>query len=412
MKIVQTFIILLFIPTAFFAQKITEKKESKYRRSSLCTSMIVETNRKYSDVIQRVFLNSPIPDKFNDHRVTPFTIKDGIKNKLQKRSEKIIIQKENIGKYLSNNDIAKQMVAKWFNRAADGSFNMELIAHRGAYDASAMDIELAKSTKRDLTLVADAGEELIKNTFIVVNDFDYVNKEEVSKKARKGLSIINQVALVTGSNINDETTILDTTLKTFGKGYVIRTTSYLYRLAWNDSIAAVFYNDYWMDKNNLDENRKKAFDNSNIFKLEFVGSEVAWADLQSTIFTQKSEEELIAMSTVRAVDAVIAKLQRKYEVFRTKTPLYNTNPLSARIGMKEGLEKGDRFKVLEQVMDNKGRTKYKRRGIIKVDSKHIWDNRYEAGKETNKSNKASNFGFTRFKGSGKFYSGMLIRQIN
>ncbi len=410
MKILNTLIVLLFIPLLSVGQKIESSNDVIYRRSSLYPFMIVETNRQYSDVIQRVFLSSPVPDKFNNHIVNEQTIRNGIAPELTKRSDKIISQSENISNYLAENDVAKKIVAKWFNRKSDGSFDMDLVAHRGSYNATDMDIALAKSSKRGMALLADAGEELINNTFIIVNDFDYVNKEEVAKKVNAGLGLLRDVAQLADVDVKTET--LESAVKTFGKGYVVRTTSYLYRLVWNDSVAAVFYNDYWMDKNNIDNSRKVAFDNSDIFKMELIGWEVAWADLQSTIYTKKTDQELIAVATVRAIDAVIAKLQRKYEVFRTKTPLYSVDPLAAKIGMKEGLEKGDRFEVLEQVMDKHGRTKYKRRGVIKVDKKHIWDNRFEAGENGDEANEASKLGFTKFKGSGKFYSGMLIRQIN
>ncbi len=408
MKHLKVFIILAFIPLLAWGQDI------KYRRSSLCPFMIVETGREYSDVIQKTFVNSPIPDKFNDHKLDQFTINNGIVNKIQSRNKKTLIQSSNITNYLETNNIAKKIVAKWFNRDIDGSFNMELVAHRGLYDASELDKELAEASKRKLVKLADAGEELIKNTFVIVNDFDYVNKEKVAKKTNNFIDFLLDIAeafgFSVGRDIKNAATYTKKGLKTFGKGYFIRTTSYLYRLVWDEEVAAIFYNDYWMDKNNIDENKKRAFDNSNIFKLEYIGYETAFADLQSTVFTSKSDEELIAVATMRAADKAIVKLQKKYEVFRTKTPLYSVNPLSARIGMKEGLKKGDRFEVLERVMNNQGKTMFEKRGTIKVDKNHIWDNRYEAGKGGDEYNYKSTLGFTKFKGSGNFYPGMLIRQ--
>jgi hypothetical protein len=34
-------------------------------------------------------------------------------------------------------------------------------------------------------MLADAGEELIGNTFVVINDFKYVSKEEIANKTKK-----------------------------------------------------------------------------------------------------------------------------------------------------------------------------------------------------------------------------------
>jgi hypothetical protein len=194
------------------------------------------------------------------------------------------------------------------------------------------------------------------------------------------------------------------------KGYVIQTTSYLYRLNWNDSVAAVFYQNMWIDDNSFDAKKKAEFDTTNLFQLELIGTEKAWADVQSSIFSNKSDDELVRVATVNAIDAVIAKLQKKYDVFKTKTPLYTTEPLTAKIGLKESLEKGDKFEVLEREQDPEtGRTKYVRKGVIKVDGSQIWDNRYMAGVVTPADSAIDR---TLFKGnSSKFSEGMLLRQI-
>jgi hypothetical protein len=385
--------------------------EAIYRRSSLYTMMVNEPNRQYAEEIAKTFFGSPLPEKFNDHNLLNRVIESGISEGSHNRDENIKMQQENISNFLQANQIARDLVAKWFNRAENGAFNMELVADRGSYNASEMDVKLANSSERGLALLADAGEELINNTFIVINDFDYLSKEEVANKAKAGLSFIKDVASLVDVEVNNEK--VDASLTFAGKGYVVRTTSYLFQLDWNDSVAAVFYNDYWMDENSVNKIRKLSFDNSDIFKMKFIGYEVAWADLQATVFTTKTEEELIAIATVRAIDHVIAKLQRKFEVFRTKTPLYNNEPLAAKIGLKEGLEKGDRFEVLEQVLDKKGRTSYKRRGVIKVDKDRIWDNRFMATEEHQLTdNQISDENYSVFKGDSNYYIGWLIRQIN
>ena len=406
------FILIVLVPLPVLGQN--DQTDAIYRRSSLYTMMIDESSIKYADEIAKTFNGTPIPDKFNDHNLTERVIPNGIPAGMLKREEKIALQEQNITNYLETNYVARQIVAKWFDRKSNGCFNMDLIVDRGKYNATEMDVQFALSTERGLALLGDAGEELIHNTFIVVNDFDFVSKEEVAETGKKGLSLIKDVANKLDIEVNNKKLeMADVTLTTVGKGYVVRTTSYLYQIDWNDSVAAVFYNDYWMDKNSVNKARKVAFDNSDIFKLKYIGYEVAWADLQATVFTKKTEEELVDIATVRAIDHVIAKLQRKYEIFRTKTPLYSNDPLSAKIGLKEGLEKGDKFEVLEQVMDRKGKTSYKRRGIVRVDKDHIWDNRFMAEEEHQLTdNLIPTEDYTIFKGDSKYYAGWLIRQIN
>lgn len=373
-----------------------------YRRSSLFTLMVTDQDRDHAKAIEEAFKSAELPEKFNNHNMSVRSLAKNYDESLSKDELKEA-RKVSISEFFSVNKIAKQIVAKWFNRSSKGGFDMDLISERGSYNATELDVKIAKNSERGLALLADAGEELIKNTFIVVNDFKYVSKEEVAGVAKEGLGF---AANLLGDKALD---LSEKALDVAGKGYVIKTTSNLYRLVWDEETAATFYNDYWIDDAHIDEAKRKAFDESNIFKVELVGTEVAWADLQSSSLANRSEEDLVGQATVKAVDAVIAKLQRKYEVFRTKTPLLSGDPLSAKIGLKEGLESGDKYEVLEQTIDKNGKTFYKRKGVIKVNKKQIWDNRFLAG-EHEASTEVKEY--TLFKGGKNYYSGMLIRQIN
>ena len=393
--------------TVIFTSYCQEKPtDIVYRRSSLFTLMVTDENRKHSDVIEEAFITAALPDKFNDHTIDGRTIPKIYDESLSKEEIKVA-QLDAIEGHFTTEAVAKAVIAKWFNRAEDGAFNMDLISERGSYNATDLDVKIAQNTERGLAMLADAGEELINTTFVVVNDFKYISKEEVADKAKKGIGMASKFAKKSGLG----SSLVKKTLDVAGKGYVIKTTSHLFKLVWNEETAAIFYNDYWIDSSDIDAAKKQAFDDSDIFKLELVGTEVAWADLQSTTYTQKSEEELVAIATVKAVDAVIAKLQRKYEVFRTKTPLISGDPLSAKIGLKEGLEPGDKYEVLEQTIDENGKTSYERQGVIKVDKKQIWDNKFMAGEEREQSGEVVKE-YTEFKGGKNYYSGMLIRQIN
>ena len=317
------------------------------------------------------------------------------------------------------------MVAKWFNRSEDGSFDMDLIGDRGSYDASDMATRIASSSARGLASLSDAGEELISNTFVVVSKLKFVSNEVTATAIR--ISAYIAADQIPNQYISAAARVAaDVAYATTHEGYTVWTTSYLYKLSWNDSIAAVFYNDLWVDKSRPDSARASQFFNSDIFGMEFVGSEkssslVAFAG-------NRNASQVIEVATVRTIDNVYAKLQKKFDIFKTKTPLYTGYPITAKIGLKEGLQSGDRYEVLEQVQDAEGRTKYVRKGIVKVNGKSIWDNRFVAGEETvavadsvadttgestpNKSTKQKPLlDRTYFKGGKNFYSGMLIRQI-
>ena len=375
----------------------------KYRRSSLYTLMVDDQSREHYSTIKDAFGNTELSEKFNNHNIGPYLI-PGVGGEKD--------QTQQIEDYLNANGVAKSLLSKWFNRDENGAFNMDLVAERGQYDATDLNVKVAMESKRGRALLQDAGEELIGNTFVIVYDYKYTNKEEQAEKRGGFLNAVSTVASFVpgGEDVASVATLGKAASDVVGKGCFVRTTTYLYQLVWDEETANKFYTDFWIDESNLDENKKEKFESTDFFKLKYVGSEVSRNNLQSTIFTSKTNEELIEIATIRAVDKNISKLQRTFENFRVKTPLLSGDPIKAKIGLKEGLEKGDKFEVLEQVLDDDGKTSYKRVGTIRVDKNHIWDNTFMAEEAKNAQETED---YTLFKGnSNKYASGMLIRQLN
>ena len=397
MKKILYSILFFNVITISFAQDSKSEFEVKYRRSSLYSVMVDQPTLPYAAEIKKNFENSPIPDKFNNHNLSKRIYDLG--ELPTDGSDSPILSA-----------IARDIVAKWFNRSSKGGFNMNLIKERGFYDASALDVVKAQASKRGLDLLADAGEELIGKTFVLINEFKYTDKAEVAEKTSGWLNAIGTIADYAGaSNVSTATTLTSTGATVAGKGYIVKTNAHLYQLVWDEETAAIFYNDYWADDKTITPAKKKAFDESTIFKLKYIGTDTSWSDIQSTVFTSKSDEQLIERATVKAIDRVIVKLQKNHDQFKTKTPLYTVDPLTAKVGLKEGITNKSTFDVLEQVEDENGKTQYVKVGVVKVDSKYpIWDNTYGAQEE----NPNSTVDRTYFKKvSGKeFFPGMLLVQ--
>lgn len=359
--------------------------------------MIDKPDLPYASEIKKNFENSPIPDKFNNHNLT-------------KRIYDLGDLPTDGSDSPALSAIARDIVAKWFNRSNKGGFNMNLIKERGFYDASALDVVKAKASKRGLDMLADAGEELIGKTFVLINEFKYTDKAEVAEKASGWLSAIGTIADYAGmSDVSTVTTLTSTGAAVAGKGYIVKSDAHLYQLVWDEETAAIFYNEYWADDKTITSAKKKAFDQSTIFKLKYIGTDTSWSDIQSTVFTSKTDEQLIERATVKAVDRVIVKLQKNHDQFKTKTPLLTVEPLTAKIGLKEGVSKKSSFDVLEQVEDENGKTQYVKVGVVKVDKKHpIWDNTYGA-EEDNMNSTVDRTYFKKVSGK-EFFPGMLLVQ--
>lgn len=401
--------------------KADNKAETvKYRRSSLHTMIIEDAKLPKIDIILNTFNNAPFPDKYNDHTVAEKSF-----NLANYMAEPVINEKGKeekadkdlspaINKYFADKKVANQLIAKWFSRKDNGAFDMSLIEERGLYDASAQDIAVASSTARGDAMLADAGEELIPNTFVVVNYSKFVSNETAALAVK---TTAYAIAADKGAFKEALEKAADIVYEKTRHGYSVWTTAYLYQINWNDSTSAVFYQDYWMDDSKIDPAKKEAFDNSTLFNLQLLGYEKASILISGLGKNADSEASIIKNATLKSIDAVYAKLQRKFEKFRTKTPLVSIDPLAAKIGMKEGLEKGDKYEVLEQSTDAEGKISYKRKGVITVEKGKIMDNRYAAGEEPldeegNPIAPENTLEFTTFKGGKGYYPGMLIRQIN
>lgn len=408
MKRIAFFLILLF-PVL-----ILQAQEMKYRRSSMYSILIRHPEKEFGKDIDTVFRQMPLPDKFDNHNLKVRSINAGVFEKNNHTEEENTCNM--IETFVAKNDIAKRLVAHWFNRKSgrgkDGTFDMNLIIERGLYDASYFDVQLAEMSIRGQSMLADAGEELIGNTYVLFNDIKYVDKEEESGLAAAGLLIVGSIA-------SQFTGGLASTIISYGTdaivgitdkiaGFRVVITSYLYRLNWDEKTANTFYTEYYMSSPNPE--RKAAFEAlDGLFSLTYLGCQKSVSE-KAGLEGVHNKNDMIRKVCTRAIDKNVALLQKSYEEFRVKTPLFSTEPLTAKIGLKEDISPDSRFEVLE-IVEKDGRTEYKRVGVIKPIKGRIWDNRFMA--EFEDENKGTDLTATEFEvvnGTG-FYPGMLIREI-
>lgn len=378
-----------------------------YRRSSVYSIMINHTDQQFASEIKEAFLQIPVPDKFNDHNLSVKVLN------MDKKLSSASSEKENplITEFLEKNKVASRLVGRWFNRDFfTGQCDMELVKERGLYNASEFDKQLASRSARGMAMLQDAGEELIGNTFVLVNDIRYVDKNKGAKAVGGFLKVLGSVAAAyTGSNIDDLTDNIGDIVETI-KGFKVKINTFLYKLEWSNEQASLFYQEQYAAK--PDNAKKMNFESARgTYKLKYVGKVESSGG--TTSFLGINEDEPIVMvrkACQRAIDENVVDLQRNYEEFRTKSPLVSVEPLTAYVGMKEGVSTKSRFEVLEVVEMENGSRKYNRVGVIEPIENLIWDNRFMAVEE---GAPGATLGFTTFrKVSGKdFVKGMLIREM-
>lgn len=381
----------------------------KYHRSSLYSIMLKHPEKEYCNEIIEAFKAIPIPDKYNNHdlkiKVMPAPVL-----KAMTMDEIEGGYKDAILSLLNRNKVGGRLVEKWFDRdKTTGAFDMDLVAQRGYYDASIIDINLARLSARGKALLEDAGEELLNHTYVLVNDVRYGDKETIKTFVGGGILAANLFSLISGVDISN-------TAEQIGglagdiTGFKVIVTSYLFRLDWNDEVANNFYNNLWVDKSAPDLVRQQQWTGAlGSFKLKYIGNASVFSG-KTALGGVNSERDMFLKVCTRAVDKSISELQKNFDEFKVFTPLISVEPLRAYIGLKEGVDENSRYEVLEKSVDDMGRIKYKRVGEIKPEKGMIWDNRFMA--EFDKE-EGYDLQYTTFKKiSGKnFYQGMLIREI-
>lgn len=399
-KFLIVFMSLILISNGLTAQ---DDAANKYMRSSLYSVLLVDNTTKMSTEIINSFLALPVPDKFNDHNLS---LRYVITSKKEQKNRKL---EDQVSEFITKNQIPKRMVSKWFNRdKQDGSFNLNTIMERGNYNASMADINQALTTVRGLSMLSDAGEQLIGHSFVIVNNITYVDKEQ---NAQIASAIFSALASAFGGIAGATASLAQSISETIA-GFNVKVNTYLYRLEWNDEMASTFYSQYYYDKSNVDLSKKEAYENErNLFKLKYVGSVTTNSD-KTVMRGMHNPDDVFRKVLARAIDKNIVALQKNFDEFKVVVPIYKVqdNNVMVQVGLKEGVSVNSRYEVMETVEDANGKITYVRKGIIKPVERKIWDNRYMAVEEAAANANLSYTTFEVVSGSG-FYPGMLVREI-
>ena len=435
-----TILFLTLVSTIMFAQNT--ENETKYRRSSLSMVLIESENFPNKDAVMGSWNNYPFPDKYNQHNIDLKNInletiklsdkelvdagflKDTLKTEIEllKASVKpvrylnnektlaVVLPSEletyklKIDKLIKESKLANKLVSSWFIK--NDKFDLTLIGERGSYDASQFDANNAKGNAKGEAILKDAGYELINNTFLTFTKLKFIENEPAARIIRDAAKVATAKELAGKPQflIDKAMQGLDIVYEKTKEGYSLWSNTWLYKLNWDETSL----NNLWDIWDNLDELKS-----SDKFKIEFVNFQSNMSLVTFKLGETRSQEQIIDLSLVRNVDKAFAKLQKENDVFKPKVPILSNKPVTAQIGMKEGLEGGEKFEVLQYELDPKtGLSYYKKIGTVKVDKKQVWDNRYNAGQkpENEQLDKEGNpINSTSFKGKAPF--GALLKQI-
>jgi hypothetical protein len=271
-KLISTVLTLGCLIAAFqtFAQETSQ--DFKYRRSSLSMIMIESESFPNKDAVMSSWKNYPFPDKYNKHNIDlkSFSIDamqlsekelrnagfltDTLKNAFEilkavgslkpvkylneEQTIAVVMPTEKqeyqlkIDKIIRDNKLANKLVASWFNRNSDGELDMSLIQERGFYNATEMEASIAQGQVKGLASLGDAGEELIRNTFVTFTKLNFMANEPVAAAVRDAAkqSILESMAGSPQILVDKALSGADKVYEKTKEGYLLLSKTWLYRL--------------------------------------------------------------------------------------------------------------------------------------------------------------------------------------
>lgn len=429
------------------AQEITST--TGYHRSSLFVMPVVHAQDSFAAEILYAAENLPFPNRYNDARLGAKATVIRLDDHSNYKAVKDTSRHKMFDELLANDQIAKAMVKYWFNFDEQKGFNTDRLTKEGMYDASELKKELAQGTINGVVNLADAGDELIGKTFVLVNDISYINHAERAAYASavcdaiadvgKGMQSVGQEL----SNTNTGLGILDAAFGLVGaasslagaftelagdltkatnelldiKGFAVCEATYLYQLDWSEEAQNTFYSKYYTEE--FDQAKIEAFlADKETFRLKYVGMMPTTTNNATAFnagsYSKKDQSEQIFITCTRTMDDAINTLQARFPEFRVYTPISDivtnakgkTTGVRADIGMKEGVTVKKKYVIREMVLKN-GKTQYKDVTNVKA-AAPIWDNRFAASvDETDTEAQALNG--TVFKtNKANLYKGLLL----
>lgn len=407
-------LILFIFSTLIFAQ---EKKD--YVRSSLHMHLVDDFSFENGDKVLMSYKKFEFPQNYNDHRIDLNKIKlsefeltdeekeaagkkksliggalaDAAKGAVAESTAGLVKVQDNsmvklqLDKYIKEKKMGHELIKKWFKIPDDGSGSgLGMVLKRAAMSKS-----------NEMAAIGDASGtgdteaqyvNIVDNTFVVFTRLNYVSNAIAAEVIRQ--AAYQQAAKVPAMLQKKAYQVADKIYEKTSEGYSVWTTAWLYKLIWTPEMYAQL-GKLRNDEGMIDMDKFYAMD----INLEFLSQEKATSLVTFSLKKEdkgRTEQDVFDLSTVRNMDKVLVKLQKKNEVFKPIFPLRDGFAVAA--GKKEGIEGGETFEVLET---KKG--KYNRIGTMKVDGKRVWDNSW-TGEDIKP-------GLTYFKkGSKKFVPGI------
>lgn len=297
-------------------EKIKQVVTSDYNRNSV-SMVAIQRGDSYDSATTSAVASFSPGEKFDINRISTKTLR------ISKLRSEAVYQSEVDG-VVGGVGFAREILASIFNRDSKGMMNDKTVRYRGNYDAKDQDVINARAARVGEDALGDLGQKLVAASYVVVNDFYKIER------------------------------------KTDKRGNVYWSTNaraYAYKLDLDESTLYDFYEKCWIYDEDDEAARAAKISAFNNLAIGLVP--VASA---STSATSSTVEDAAA----ECLSGLITGLENQISDWEVAVTVSARHPLRAKIGTKEGLKNGDRYRAYSYREDNNGNLVSVPRGFLRA----------------------------------------------
>ena len=378
-RTVSVIVLLSAILTANAQEKVKEVVSDDYDRSGL-TVIVVSRGDMY-DENSLDFVNTLVIDnKFDANPI-------GTRSLFLKKDRTQPLTAAEADSLIRNSGVSKEILGYIYNRKEDGSMDDALIRYRGHYNADDQDVINAAAAKVGEQHLA-WGEDLVNSSYILLLDFFNIRRPVDEK---------------TGE-VSDS--------------YVLDANAFVYKIDCGSDKLNEFYVTSWASATDTPERKAAAREAFDSLRLDVVpvasarasststsglaGGSDAYVDVLAGLLSKSlgqeedkegqvkektsapvPEENTVVKAQKNAFADAMFKLEKMIPGWQVGVAVISVKPIKAKVGRKEGLSNGSRFRAYSYEEDRDGNLLSRKRGYLRAAK--VSDNRQFATGRTEPS---------------------------
>ena len=371
--------LLSAILTANAQEKVKEVVSDDYDRSGL-TVIVVSRGDMY-DENSLDFVNTLVIDnKFDANPI-------GTRSLFLKKDRTQPLTAAEADSLIRNSGVSKEILGYIYNRKEDGNMDDALIRYRGHYNADDQDVINAAAAKVGEQHLA-WGEGLVNSSYILLLDFFNIRRPVDEK---------------TGE-VSDS--------------YILDANAFVYKIDCGSDKLNEFYVTSWASATDTPERKAAAREAFDSLRLDVVpvasarasststsglaGGSDAYVDVLAGLLSKSlgqeedkegqvkektsapvPEENTVVKAQKNAFADAMFKLEKLIPGWQVGVAVISVKPIKAKVGRKEGLSNGSRFRAYSYEEDRNGNLLSRKRGYIRAAA--VADNRQFATGRTDPS---------------------------